>query len=175
VNEITTVIVGNLTGEPEMRFTDSSVAVCKFRVASTPRTYNRDKGEYVDGVPTFMACTAWRQLAENIAASNLPKGAQVIVYGALQQRDFEVEGQKRSVIEMTVYAIGPSLQYATATPVKTSKGGGGGGKSGGDPWAGMETTKQAPNGGAQPTSSQPTNAEQSRAAQAGAASPAAPW
>lgn len=168
MNEITATIVGNLTDAPEMRFTDSSVAVCKFRVASTPRIFNRDKQEYVDGVPTFMACTAWRQLAENIAASELYKGAQVIVHGALQQRDFEVDGQRRSVIEMTVYAIGPSLQYATATPVKTSKGGGG--KPGGDPWAGMETTKQAPNGGGQPA-----NADQARASQPAASAPETPW
>jgi single-strand DNA-binding protein len=144
-------VIGNLTDDPELRFTPSGAAVAKFRVASTPRTLDRASGEWRDGEPLFLACTVWRQAAENVAES-LQRGARVIVSGRLRQRSYETrEGEKRTVIELEVDEIGPSLRYATAKVQKMSRssGGGGGfgsGSSGGgqgggggnandDPWA----------------------------------------
>jgi single-strand DNA-binding protein len=125
--ETTITVVGNLTDDPELRFTPSGAAVAKFRVASTPRTLDRASGEWKDGEPLFLACNVWRQAAENVAES-LQRGARVIVTGRLRQRSYETrEGEKRTVIELEVDEIGPSLRYATAKVQKMSRSGGGGG------------------------------------------------
>jgi single-strand DNA-binding protein len=141
--DTTITVVGNLTDDPELRFTPSGAAVAKFRVASTPRFMDRQTNEWKDGEPLFLSCTVWRQAAENVAES-LQRGARVIVTGRLRQRSYETrEGEKRTVIELDVDEIGPSLRYATAKVQKMSRsssGGGGfgsGGSGGGldDPWA----------------------------------------
>ena len=132
------VIVGNLVDDPELRFTPSGAAVASFRVASTPRTYDRASGEWKDGETLFLTCSAWRQLGENVAES-LTRGSRVIVQGRLKQRSYETrEGEKRTVFEIEVEEVGPSMKYATAKVTKTSRSGGGQGfQSGGgdDPWA----------------------------------------
>jgi|SRR5689334_2298797 single-strand DNA-binding protein len=141
-------VIGNLTDDPELRFTPSGAAVAKFRVASTPRYMDRSTNEWKDGEPLFLACTVWRQAAENVAES-LVRGSRVIVSGRLKQRSYETrEGEKRTVIELEVDEIGPSLRYATAKVQKMSRssaggggfgssggGGGGGGNFADDPWA----------------------------------------
>ena len=137
--DITITAVGNLTDDPELRFTPSGAAVAKFRVASTPRSFDKASGEWKDGEPLFLACTVWRQSAEN-AAESLQRGARVIVTGRLRQRSYETrEGEKRTVIELDVDEVGPSLRYATAKVQKASRSGGSGGGQGGglaaDPWA----------------------------------------
>lgn len=124
-------VVGNLTADPELRFTPSGAAVANFTVASTPRTFDRQSGEWKDGEALFLRCNIWRQAAENVAET-LTRGARVIVQGRLKQRSFETrEGEKRTVIELEVDEIGPSLRYATASVTKASRGGGGGGYGGG--------------------------------------------
>ena len=129
--ETTITVVGNLTADPELRFTPSGAAVASFTVASTPRTFDRQSGEWKDGEALFMRCSIWRQAAENVAES-LTRGARVIVSGRLKQRSFETrEGEKRTVVEMDVDEVGPSLRYATAKVNKVSRGGGGGGFGGG--------------------------------------------
>jgi single-strand DNA-binding protein len=138
-------VVGNLTADPELRFTPSGHAVASFTVASTPRTFDKNSGEWKDGEALFLRCSAWRAMAEQLAEC-LQRGHRVIVTGRLQQRSYETkEGEKRTVIEMQVDEIGPSLRYATATvrKVERSSGGSGGrkdtseytGRGGGDPWA----------------------------------------
>src|SRR5215475_14166411 len=154
--DVTITVIGNLTDDPELRFTPSGAAVAKFRVASTPRTLDRASGEWKDGEPLFLSCTVWRQAAENVAES-LQRGARVIVSGRLRQRSYETkEGEKRTVFEVEVDEIGPSRRYATAKVQKMSRssGGGGFGSGGGqgggggyandDPWA---TATPAPAGG----------------------------
>jgi single-strand DNA-binding protein len=134
-------VIGNLTADPELRFTQSGAAVANFTVASTPRTFDRQSGEWKDGEALFLRCNIWRQSAENVAES-LTRGARVIVSGRLKQRSFETrEGEKRTVVELEVDEIGPSLRYATAKVNKVSRGSGGGGYGGGsggapadDPW-----------------------------------------
>src|SRR6188472_1587723 len=129
--DTTITVIGNLTDDPELRFTPSGQAVAKFRVASTPRFMDRTTNEWKDGEPLFLACTVWRQAAENVAES-LTRGARVIVSGRLKQRTCETrEGEKRTVIELEVDEIGPSLRYATAKVQKASRGEGGGGFGGG--------------------------------------------
>ncbi len=124
--ETTITVIGNLTDDPELRFTPSGAAVAKFRVASTPRTLDRDSGQWKDGEPLFLQCNVWRQVAENVAES-LHRGARVIVSGRLRQRSYETrEGEKRTVMELEVDEIGPSLRYATAKVQKMSRSGGGG-------------------------------------------------
>ncbi|ATY15713.1 single-stranded DNA-binding protein [Amycolatopsis rubida] len=124
-------VVGNLTSDPELRFTPSGAAVANFTVASTPRTLDRQSGEWKDGEALFLRCNIWRQAAENVAES-LTRGARVVVQGRLKQRSFETkEGEKRTVVELEVDEIGPSLRYATAKVNKVSRGGGGGGDFGG--------------------------------------------
>jgi single-strand DNA-binding protein len=147
--DTTITVIGNLTDDPELRFTPSGAAVAKFRVASTPRFMDRQTNEWKDGEPLFLTCNVWRQAAENVAES-LQRGARVIVSGRLRQRSYETrDGEKRTVIELEVDEIGPSLRYATAKVQKMSRSGGGGGGfgSGGgnnqgggggnfdDPWA----------------------------------------
>jgi single-strand DNA-binding protein len=134
MNEPVTTLIGNLTADPELRFTPSGAAVANFTVASTPRTFDKASGEYKDGQALYMRCSLWRQPAE-LAAESLSKGDRVIVTGRLRQRSFEKDGQKRSVIELEVDEIGPSLRYATAKVAKAERGTGKpAGQPGGDPW-----------------------------------------
>src|SRR5690625_1650213 len=120
-------VVGNLTADPELRFTPAGAAVANFTVASTPRTFDRQSGEWRDGETLFLRCSIWREAAENVAES-LTKGLRVVVQGRLVQRSFETrEGEKRTVVELQVDEIGPSLRYATAQVTRASRGGGGGG------------------------------------------------
>jgi single-strand DNA-binding protein len=124
-------VVGNLTADPELRFTPSGAAVANFTVASTPRMFDRQSNEWKDGEALFMRCNVWRQAAENVAES-LTRGARVVVTGRLKQRSFETrEGEKRTVVELEVDEIGPSLRYATAKVNKVSRGSGGGDFGGG--------------------------------------------
>src|SRR5215211_666454 len=120
-------VVGNLTADPELRFTPSGAAVANFTVASTPRIFDRQSNEWKDGDALFMRCSIWREAAENVAES-LTRGSRVIVQGRLKQRSYETrEGEKRTVYELEVDEIGPSLRYATAKVQKMSRSGGGGG------------------------------------------------
>ncbi|MDP9100582.1 MAG: single-stranded DNA-binding protein [Actinomycetota bacterium] len=129
--ETVITVVGNITSDPELRFTPSGAAVASFTVASTPRTLDKATNEWKDGEALFLRCSIWRQAAENVAES-LTRGARVIVQGRLQQRSFETkEGEKRTVIELQVDEIGPSLKYATAKVNKTTRGSGTGGGYGG--------------------------------------------
>ena len=124
-------VIGNLTADPELRFTPSGAAVANFTVASTPRQFDRQTNEWKDGEALFLRCNIWREAAENVAES-LTRGARVIVSGRLKQRSFETrEGEKRTVVELEVDEIGPSLKYATAKVNKASRSGGGGGGFGG--------------------------------------------
>ena len=123
--DVALTIVGNLVADPELRFTPSGAAVANFTVASAPRIYDKQRGEWKDGEALFMRCTIWREAAEN-ATESLTRGTRVIVTGRLRQRNFETrEGEKRSVVELDVEEIGPSLRYASA---KVSKNGGRGSK-----------------------------------------------
>ncbi|GAA2059502.1 single-stranded DNA-binding protein [Williamsia deligens] len=123
-------VIGNLTADPELRFTASGAAVANFTVASTPRMFDRQSNEWKDGEALFMRCSIWREAAENVAES-LTKGARVIVSGRLKQRSYETrEGEKRTVVELEVDEVGPSLKYATAKVNRASRGGGGGGGGG---------------------------------------------
>lgn len=120
-------VIGNLTADPELRFTPAGAAVANFTVASTPRVFDRNTNEWKDGEALFLRCNIWREAAENVAES-LTRGSRVIVSGRLKQRSFETrEGEKRTVVELEVDEVGPSLKYATAKVNKTTRGGGGGG------------------------------------------------
>ncbi len=124
-------VVGNLTDDPELRFTPSGAAVANFTVASTPRNFDKNTNEWVDGEAMFLRCSIWRQAAENVAES-LQRGMRVVVQGRLKARTYETrEGEKRTVFELEVDEIGPSLKFATAKVNRTSRQGGGGGYSGG--------------------------------------------
>lgn len=140
-------LVGNLTADPELRFTPSGAAVANFTVASTPRQFDRQTGEWKDGEAMFLNCAVWRQAGENVAES-LQKGMRVIVQGRLKSRSYETrEGERRTVFEVDVDEIGPALRYASAKVTRNPRGqGGGGGYSGGggnaapsgggeDPWS----------------------------------------
>ncbi|GID94551.1 single-stranded DNA-binding protein [Amorphoplanes digitatis] len=119
--ETTITIVGNLTDDPELRFTPSGAAVSNFRIASTPRYLDRQSGDWRDGDPLFLACNIWRDPAENVAES-LKRGTRVIVTGRLRQRSYETkEGEKRTVYELEVDEIGPSLRYARAKVMKLTR------------------------------------------------------
>jgi single-strand DNA-binding protein len=143
--ETNITVVGNLTADPELRFTPSGAAVASFTIASTPRTFDRNTNEWKDGEALFLRCSIWRQAAENVAES-LTRGMRVIASGRLKQRSYETrEGEKRTVIELDVDEIGPSLKYANAKVNRTQRGsssGGGFGSSGStesapadDPWS----------------------------------------
>lgn len=124
-------VVGNLAGDPELRFTSSGVPVANFRVLSTPRTFDRQANEWKDGETLALNCSIWREAAENVAET-LTKGMRVLVTGRLTQRSYETrEGEKRTVFELQVDEVGPSLRYATAQVTRTPRSGGGGGFSGG--------------------------------------------
>ena len=129
--DTTLTIIGNLTNDPELRFTPSGAAVANFTVASTPRMFDRQSNEWKDGETLFMRCSVWRDAAENVAES-LQRGSRVIVTGRLKSRSYETKGgEKRTVVELEVDELGPSLRYATAKVNKTSRGGGGGFGGGG--------------------------------------------
>jgi single-strand DNA-binding protein len=130
-------VIGNLTSDPELRWTPSGAAVATFTIASTPRTLDRQTQEWKDGDALFLRCSVWRQAAEN-AAESLTRGSRVMAQGRLKQRSFETkEGEKRTVIELEVDEIGPSLRYATATVAKAARtGDGSGGGFGGGTGAG---------------------------------------
>jgi len=120
-------IIGNITGDPELRFTPSGAAVANFTVASTPRQFDRTSNDWKDGETLFMRCSVWRDAAENVAES-LQRGTRVLVSGRLKSRSYETkEGEKRTVIELDVEEVGPSLKYATAKVNRTQRGSGGGG------------------------------------------------
>ena len=141
-------VIGNLTADPELRFTPSGAAVANFTVASTPRMFDRQTSEWKDGEALFLRCNIWREAAENVAES-LTRGSRVIVSGRLKQRSFETrEGEKRTVVELEVDEIGPSLRYATAKVNKASRSGGGGGGFGGG-GGGSRQAAQAGGGAAQ--------------------------
>lgn len=119
--ETTITVVGNLTADPELRYTQSGLPVANLTIASTPRTFDKSTNEWKDAEPLFIRGSVWRKYAEHVAAS-LHKGAQVIATGRLVQRSYETkEGEKRSSFELEIEHIGPALQYATATVVKASK------------------------------------------------------
>jgi single-strand DNA-binding protein len=155
--ETVITVVGNLVDDPELRFTPSGAAVANFRIASTPRTFDRQTNEWKDGDALFLTCSVWRQAAENVAES-LQKGMRVVVQGRLKSRQYETrEGEKRTVFEIDVDEVGPSLKYATAKVTRTQRSGGGGGYGGGqegggqqsnDPWA-TPAPQGAPAGGGQ--------------------------
>lgn len=125
-------LVGNLVADPELRYTPSGAAVANFRVASTPRRFDSQSNQWVDGEALFLACNIWRQAAENVANS-LTKGDRVIVQGRLRQRSYDTrEGEKRTVYEIEVDEVGPSLRYATSQVTKTPRQGGQGNWNGGN-------------------------------------------
>jgi single-strand DNA-binding protein len=154
--ETVITVVGNLVDDPELRFTPSGAAVANFRIASTPRTFDKQSNEWKDGDALFLSCSVWRQAAENVAES-LQKGMRVVVQGRLRSRQYETrEGEKRTVFEIEVDEVGPSLKYATAKVTRAARSGGGGyGSQGGggnqgqpDPWA-SAAPAGGPAGGAQ--------------------------
>lgn len=139
--ETVITVVGNLTADPELRFSPSGAAVANFTIASTPRQFDKQANEWRDGETLFMRCSIWREAAENVAES-LTKGMRVIAQGRLVQRSFETrEGEKRTVVELQVEEVGPSMKWATAKVERVSRSGSGGGFGGGraavehDPWA----------------------------------------
>jgi single-strand DNA-binding protein len=154
--DVNVTIVGNLTADPELRFTPSGAAVANFRVAWAPRGRDKASNEWKDGEPFYVSCNVWRQYAENVAES-LTKGMRVIVQGRLKQRSYETrEGEKRTVVELEVDEVGPVLRYATAKVNRVQRGGGeyGGGGGGGfgggqsapadDPWASSPANDEPP-------------------------------
>ena len=147
--DINVTIVGNLTGDPERRFTPSGSAVANFTVASSSRVLDRQTNEWKDGDTVFMRCSVWRQYAENVAES-LTRGTRVIVTGRLKQRSYETpQGEKRTVVELEVDDVGPALRYATAKVNKVARSdgggfGGGGGQQGGGSWGGGASYDEPP-------------------------------
>jgi single-strand DNA-binding protein len=163
--ETVITLVGNLVDDPELRFTPSGAAVANFRLASTPRTFDRQANEWKDGDTLFLTANVWRQAAENVAES-LQRGMRVIVTGRLKSRSYETrEGERRTVFEIDVDEVGPSLRSATAKVTKASRGGGGGGGFGGggggeDPWSSPAAggSGSGGNGGSsRPAQSEPTS------------------
>ena len=137
-------IIGNLTADPEMRYTPNGMAVARFTVASTPRTFDRQSNGWKDGDSLFLSCNAWRQLAENCAES-LRKGMRVVVTGRLRQRSYETkQGEKRTVYEIEADEVGPSLRNATAKVIKADRSQPAGAAAGADPWASGGTSDQPP-------------------------------
>nr|NLI51048.1 single-stranded DNA-binding protein [Propionibacterium sp.] len=164
-------LVGNLTADPELRFTPAGAPVANFTVASTPRTFDRQTNEWRDGDAMFLNCSVWRQAAENVAES-LTKGMRVIVQGRLKSRSFETrEGERRTVFEVDVDEVGPSLKYASARVQKNAGGSGGsgggypagGGQQGGG-WGGASGGQQAHAGGPQGGYGTPSGGYDNRAA-----------
>ena len=190
--ETTITVIGNLVDDPELRFTPSGAPVANFRIASTPRTFDRQSNEWKDGDTLFLSCAVWRQAAENVAES-LQRGMRVIVQGRLKSRQYETrEGEKRTVFEIDVEEVGPSLRSASAKVTKTTRQGGGGGYSGGgggggysggggggqqsapadDPWASPAPAQGGGGWGGQPQGGQPQGGQP----QGGASTPPNdPW
>ena len=134
--DITVTVIGNLTNDPELRFTPSGAAVASFTVASSSRVLDKTTNEWKDGATIFMSCSVWRQYAENVAES-LTKGTRVIVSGRLKQRSYETrEGEKRTVMELEVEDVGPALRFATAKVNRVQRQGGGFGEGGSGAGAG---------------------------------------
>lgn len=157
-NDTIITVIGNLTADPELRFTQNGVAVANFTIASTPRTFDRASNEWKDGEPLFLRASVWREFAEHVAGS-LTKGARVIATGRLRQRSYETkEGEKRTSIELEVDEIGPSLRYATASITRAAGGSSNGGSSnsdwsqptGGDQWGTPAAAAGDPWGNAEP-------------------------
>ncbi|MGA9101842.1 single-stranded DNA-binding protein [Aeromicrobium sp.] len=145
--ETNITVIGNLTDDPELKFTPSGAAVANFTVASTPRTFDRQTNEWKDGDALFLRCAAWRQMAENVAES-LQKGQRVMVTGALKIRNFErQDGSKGTSVEINVEEVGPSLKWATAKVTKAARSGGGGGDMGGGQGGGANPWSQQPAAG----------------------------
>jgi len=163
--DTTITLIGNLVDDPELRFTPSGAAVAKFRVASTPRYLDRTTNEWKDGESLFLQCNIWRQAAENVAES-LTKGMRVILTGRLKQRSYETkEGEKRTVFEVEVDEVGPSLRNATAKVTRTQRAAGGNAGGGGfsapaadfteDPWAAASTSPAGGGWGSPSTTDEP--------------------
>jgi single-strand DNA-binding protein len=160
--ETVITVVGNLTADPELRYTQNGLAVANFTIASTPRTFDRASNDWKDGEALFLRASVWREFAEHVAGS-LTKGSRVVATGRLRQRSYETkEGEKRTSIELEVDEIGPSLRYATAQVTRASSGGAGGGNGGGggnfgggqrgqsaveEPWAASAPSTSSSNGG----------------------------
>lgn len=147
--ETVITVVGNLCSDPELRFTPSGAGVANFTVASTPRVLDRQSGEWRDGEPLFLRCSIWRDAAEHVAES-LTRGMRVIVQGRLKQRSYEKDGEKRTVYELDVDDVGPSLKYATAKVTKAQSAGGKPSSSSdfSDPWrSDRDRQAGAPSGG----------------------------
>lgn len=158
--ETVITVIGNLVDDPELRYTPSGAAVAKFRIASTPRTFDKESNGWKDGEALFLTCSVWRQYAENVAES-LSRGTRVIVQGRLKQRSYDTrEGEKRTVYELDVEEVGPALRFSTAKINKSGAGsGGGGGRSFGgggntgggsapdDPWASAAPAGASAGGG----------------------------
>lgn len=147
-------VVGNLTADPELRFTPSGAAVASFTIAATPRVYDKQANEWRDGDALFLRCSVWRQQAENVAES-LTRGTRVVVTGRLKQRSYEKEGQKHTVIEMEAEEVCASLRYAQVAVHRAARSGSGGGSSGGgrdssDPWTAGATAGTAVQGDGPP-------------------------
>ena len=178
--ETTITVVGNLVDDPELRFTPSGAAVANFRIASTPRTFDKQSNEWKDGEALFLSCSVWRQAAENVAES-LSRGMRIVVQGRLKARSYETrEGEKRTVFEIDVDEVGPSLKYATAKVTKTTRSGGqssGGYGGGDDPWASPGGAQQggAQQGGGQPAGSGGNWGGQQAASAPGQAPANDPW
>ncbi|MEV5280826.1 single-stranded DNA-binding protein [Streptomyces sp. NPDC051994] len=169
--ETVITVVGNLVDDPELRFTPSGAAVAKFRVASTPRTFDRQTNEWKDGESLFLTCSVWRQAAENVAES-LQRGMRVVVQGRLRQRSYEDrEGVKRTVFELDVEEVGPSLKNATAKVTKTTGRGGQGGYGGGGQQQGGGNWGGAPSGGQQAGGGAPADDPWASSAPAGGGQP----
>lgn len=161
--ETVITVVGNLVDDPELRFTAAGVAVARFRIASTPRVYDKQTNEWKDGESLFLTCSAWRQMAENVAES-LQRGVRVIVQGRLKQRSYEDrEGVKRTVYELDADEVGPTLARATAKVTKNVPNGGSqqqGSAQSADPWANAKPANGQQQGGGwgnQPAGQQPAN------------------
>jgi single-strand DNA-binding protein len=138
-------VIGNLTADPELRFTPSGAAVANFTIASTPRTFDRQSNEFKDGETLFLRSSVWREAAENVAET-LTKGMRVIAQGRLKSRSFQTkEGENRTVMELEVDEIGPSLRYASAKVSRNARGGNGGGNNGG--FGGQQAAPQQPSQG----------------------------
>lgn len=145
--ETVITVVGNLVDDPELRFTPAGAAVARFRIASTPRTFDRETNEWKDGEALFLTCSVWRQAAEHVAES-LTRGVRVIVQGRLKQRSYEDKEQvKRTVYELDVDEVGPSLTFATAKVTRASGGQRQGAPQSGDPWAGAKPANGQQQGG----------------------------
>jgi single-strand DNA-binding protein len=171
--ETVITVVGNLVDDPELRFTPSGAAVANFRIASTPRTFDRQTNEWKDGDALFLSCSVWRQAAENVAES-LQRGMRVVVQGRLKQRSYETrEGEKRTVVELEVDEVGPSLAFATAKVTRASRSGGGGGYSGGGQGGGQSRPQQS--GGGNDPWATPAPAQGGQGGGAPAAPAGDPW